>query len=105
MTNNMSFSQKDLDDAAAWQKKAAEHCGDAAGTTSGITTSVWVSHGVISGVSNWGFAGAADAHASAGRNLSAACNRMAAYLGTAGVMYKGVDSDLAVNLDKQVLDR
>jgi ESX secretion-associated protein EspC/F len=89
---------KDQDTASAKSKQAA-------GAASKIESSVWVTHGVISGVSNTSFTNAERARSAAGGNIAATSADLAAKLRTAARAYEGVDSDLSANVDKQILPR
>lgn len=94
-----------LDKLAGSQDAAKDVAADAASATSKLTVAVWVTHGVISGCSNAAFSGAEGSRRTAGQNLSAAANELAAKLRGAKVAYKGVDSELGDNLKSQMLNQ
>ncbi|CQD06281.1 ESX-1 secretion-associated protein [Mycobacterium europaeum] len=94
-----------LETLAGKQDAAKGVAAEAAGATSNLTVAVWVTHGVISGCSNAAFSGAEGARRTAGQNLSAAANELAAKLRGAKAAYKGVDSELSGNLKSQMLDQ
>ena len=94
-----------LERLAKKQDDASGKAADAATAAAKIETAVWVTHGVISGVSNSAFTAAENVRRNAGKNIATAASDLAAKLRTAHTAYADVDSDLGANLDKQVLDR
>jgi hypothetical protein len=106
MATSLGVSPTILELLATKQEAAAEKSGEAAGATGGLTTAVWVTHGVISGVSNGAFSSAEDMRKKAGQNLATAGKDLAAKLRAAKQAYTGVDHDLGDNIDKtQMLDK
>ncbi len=100
---NLAVTPDYLEKLAKSQDEASNTAGDAATAASKIEVAVWVTHGVISGVSNSAFTAAEKARQGAGKNVSTATSDLAAKLRTAGQTYKSVDDELSGNLDKQVL--
>jgi uncharacterized protein YukE len=94
-----------LEKLAKSQDEASKTAGDAATAASKIEVAVWVTHGVISGVSNSAFTAAEKARQGAGKNISTASSDLAAALRTASQTYEKVDEELSGNLDKQVLSQ
>ncbi|OBI59772.1 ESX-1 secretion-associated protein [Mycobacterium sp. E796] len=100
---NLTVTPDYLEKLAKSQDQASTTAGDAATATSKIEVAVWVTHGVISGVSNSAFTAAEKARQGAGNNIKTAASDLAAALRTAGKTYAAVDEELSGNLDKQVL--
>lgn len=102
---NLSVTPEYLDKLAKKQDDAASAAAEAATTATGVSTSCWVTHGVISGSSNGAFGTTADARKAAGETLQKASADLAGKLRTAKLTYQGVDEDLSENLDKQILPK
>lgn len=100
---NLTVTPGYLEKLAKSQDEASKTAGDAATATSKIEVAVWVTHGVISGVSNSAFTAAEKARQGAGNNIKTASSDLAAKLRTANQTYEKVDNELSGNLDKQVL--
>ncbi len=94
-----------LEDLAATQNEAAGYAAQAAQATSEIGHKLNWTHGVISTASNGAFASAEVSRRNAGLALQQASEDLAEKLLAGGVMFKGVDEDLSINLDRQMLDR
>jgi hypothetical protein len=94
-----------LETLAKNQEAAVKDAQQAAEAMNGVGTDCWVSHGVISGASNGGFNSIESIRKAAGNAIANASNLMAAKLRTAKKAYEGVDSELAGNLNKQLLDK
>jgi hypothetical protein len=75
----------------------------AAAAATNLSTSVWVSHGVISGASNVAFTKAADARRHAGEALQGASSQTADNLVTAKNLYEKMDEQAAANINKQII--
>ncbi|BAX95039.1 ESX-1 secretion-associated protein [Mycobacterium shigaense] len=86
------------------QDSAAKDAEDAANALNGTASNCWLNHGVISGPSNNAFSTIEDIRKAAGKALAKGSNGLAAKLRTAREAYTGVDSELAGNLNKQMLD-
>ncbi len=100
---NLLVTPEYLEKLATRQDEASKKAADAAGAAANIEVAVWVTHGVISGVSNSSFTAAEKARRGAGGNISTATSDLAAKLRTASQTYSGVDDDLRGNLGTQVL--
>jgi hypothetical protein len=87
------------------QTAAAADAEAAAGALNGTGGNCWLTHGVISGCSNGGFDTIEGIRKAAGVALADASRGLAAKLLAANAAYTGVDSELAGNLNKQMLDR
>ncbi|SPM43461.1 ESX-1 secretion-associated protein EspC [Mycobacterium numidiamassiliense] len=94
-----------LDKLAATQDQAAAQATTAASAGSNVQVAAWVTHGVISGVSNVAFTGAAAARQKTAEAVSKASTELAAKLRTAKAVYTGTDDEAGQNIDRQVLDR
>jgi hypothetical protein len=94
-----------LDTLATNQEAAAKDADSAAGDLNGTGGNCWLTHGVMSGCSNGAFDTIEGVRKAAGTALADASRNMAAKLRAAKKAYTGVDSELAGNLDKQMLDR
>ena len=68
----------------------------------GVGGVMYRTHGPISGPSNEAIAGQAATRESAGREIQAACLRLAAGLKTSAAAYAGSDSNSAGSLDNQM---
>lgn len=102
---NLSVTPEYLDKLAKKQDDAASAAAEAASTATGVSTSCWLTHGVISGSSNGAFGTTADARKAAGETIRDAAADLAAKLRTAKITYQGVDEELGGNLDKQILSK
>lgn len=100
---NLAVTPDYLEKLAKSQDEASKTAGDAATAASKTEVAVWVTHGVISGVSNSAFTAAEKARQGAGNNIKTATSDLAAKLRTASQTYVSVDDELSGNLDKQVL--
>ncbi|MGF2947291.1 ESX-1 secretion-associated protein [Mycobacterium sp. Lab-001] len=101
---DLAVTPEYLEKLAKKQDDASGKASDAATAAAKIETAVWVTHGVISGVSNSAFTAAEKVRANAGKNIATAASDLAAKLRTADTVYAGVDEDLGASIDKQVLD-
>jgi Excreted virulence factor EspC, type VII ESX diderm len=99
---DLVYSPGYLEKLAKKQDDGAGKTREAATATKGIETAVWVTHGVISGVSNGSFTAAEEARRSACNSVASAISDLAAALRTAEITYQGVDADLGENLNTQV---
>lgn len=104
-TGNMTVTPATLETLAKNQEAAAKDAQAGAEAMNGTGSNCWLNHGVISGSSNGAFDTIEGIRKAAGNALANASNKMAAKLRTAKAAYSGVDSDLAGNLDKQMLDK
>jgi len=102
---DLSVTPEYLEKLAKKQDDASGKASEAATAASKIETAVWVTHGVISGVSNSAFTAAEQVRSNAGKNIATAASDLAAKLRAADTVYAGVDDDSSVNISKQVLDR
>ncbi|ORW74208.1 hypothetical protein AWC23_05340 [Mycobacterium saskatchewanense] len=96
---------ENLEKYAKKQDAASSKASEAAGATSGLGTNVWLYQGVISGVSNGAVSDAEVVRSAACGKISAAAHSLAEKLRAAKLAYEGVDVDLGVNINKQVLDK
>jgi hypothetical protein len=87
------------------QTDAAKDAEAAANALNGTGGNCWLTHGVISGCSNSAFDTIEGIRKAAGLALADGSNGLAAKLLAAKEAYTGVDSELAGNLNKQMLDR
>ena len=87
------------------QTEAAKDAEAGAGALNGTGGNCWLTHGVISGCSNSGFDTIEGIRKAAGVSLANGSRTLAAKLLAAREAYTGVDSELAGNLNKQMLDR
>jgi len=94
-----------LETLAKNQDSAANDAEAAANALNGTGSNCWLTHGVISGASNGGFSTVEDTRKAAVMALATASRGQAAKLRTAKEAYTGVDSELAGNLNKQMLDK
>jgi Excreted virulence factor EspC, type VII ESX diderm len=94
-----------LESLAVKQDQASGKAGQAVGAASEFGWQLWVTHGVISGISNGAIELAAGQRRGACQNIATAAHDLAAKLRTAKQTYEGVDQDLSGNLDKQMLER
>jgi Excreted virulence factor EspC, type VII ESX diderm len=76
---------------------------EAANVTSGISSTVWLSHGVISGQCNSAVAEAAAARSAANAAMQAVAIDIAKKLRAAGAAYEGTDQQAGATIDKQML--
>ncbi|BBZ46760.1 ESX-1 secretion-associated protein [Mycobacterium parmense] len=102
---NLAITPDYLEKLAKKQDDASSKARDAATAASGIETAVWVTHGVISGVSNSAATAAEGVRRGAANNIATAASDLAAKLRTAAQTYTGVDQDTSENLNKQVHER
>jgi len=93
-----------LNQLATTQDVAATKEETAATAASNISTSLWVSHGVVCGASNVAVTKAEDARRKAGEAMKKASTDLAEKLRTASSVYDSTDTQSGDNLDKQVLD-
>ncbi len=105
MPKILKVTPENLEKYAKKQDAASSKAAEAAAATSGLGTSVWLSHGVISGVSNVTFSDAQTVRSAACGKISAAAHSLAEKLRSAKATYEGIDAQLADNLNKQVLDK
>jgi ESX secretion-associated protein EspC/F len=87
------------------QIAASDYAVQGANALNGTGSNCWLTHGVISGCSNGAFSSIEDIRKAAGMALAKASTDMAAKLLTAKAAYTGVDSELAGNLHKQMVDK
>jgi hypothetical protein len=90
---------------ATRQEAAQKDAQAAADALNGTGRNCWLTHGVISGCSDGAFDTIEGIRKTAGAALGNASLLLAAKLRTAKKAYEGVDSELAANLHKQMLDR
>jgi Excreted virulence factor EspC, type VII ESX diderm len=102
---NLAVTPGYLEKLATKQDEASKKAGEAAGAASDTEWKVWLTHGVISGISNGAFSTAEGVRRSAGANISRAASDLAAKLRTASQTYESVDEELRGNIDKQVLPK
>lgn len=101
----LSVNPGKMEELAVKLDAAHEIAGEATGVTSSVENDCWVTHGVISGVSNGAFGLVAQARQAAVGNLAVRINDLAAKVRTAAATYSGVDRDLSGNLDNQMSSR
>ena len=89
---------------ATTQDEAATKEEAAAGAASNISTSLWVSHGVVCGASNVAVTNAEAARRAAGTALKQASNDLAEKLRVASEAYVNTDEETGEGIDKQVVD-
>jgi Excreted virulence factor EspC, type VII ESX diderm len=94
-----------LDTLAKAQTAAAPDAQAAASALSGLGRKCWVSHGVISGMSNSAISSIESTRQATGSALAQASVQLAAKLEAAQKAYQSVDEELAGNLNKQMLDK
>ena len=87
------------------QTDAAKDADAGAGALGGTGSNCWLTHGVISGCSNSAFGDIEEIRKAAGTSLANGSRTLAAKLLAAREAYTGVDSELAGNLNKQMLDK
>jgi hypothetical protein len=102
---DLKVVQEYLEGLAREQDQASKKAGDAATAAEKITAEVWVSHGVISSISNMGATRAENSRRKAGKALLDVFSDFAKKLRTADNAYQTIDEEMAENLTKQVLDR
>jgi hypothetical protein len=105
MANNLLVSPAILETLATKQEAAQKDAQAGADALNGTGSNCWLNHGVISGCSNGAFDTIEGIRKTAGKALGDASLLMAAKLRSAKAAYEGVDSELAGNLNKQLLDR
>ena len=84
---------------------AEQEAVDAAAAVVGLTTACYMTHGVISGLSNDAFGRAEQARMSAATAIALTAHNLAAKVRAAGAVYASVDGDLAANIATQMLDK
>lgn len=94
-----------LETLATKQEAAQKDAQAGADALNGTGSNCWLTHGVISGCSDGGFSTIEGVRKKAGEALGNASLLLAAKLRTAKKAYEGVDSELAGNLRKQLLDK
>jgi hypothetical protein len=102
---NLLVSPAILETLATKQEAAQKDAQAGADALNGTGSNCWLNHGVISGCSNGGFDTIEGIRKAAGKALGDASLLLASKLRTAKAAYEGVDSELAGNLNKQLLDR
>jgi hypothetical protein len=102
---DLLLSPATLETLATRQEAAQKDAQAAADALSGTGSNCWLTHGVISGCSDGAFDTIEGIRKTAGAALGNASLLLAAKLRTAKKAYEGVDSELAANLHKQMLDR
>jgi hypothetical protein len=102
---DLALTASYLDGLSENQDDAANTAGSAARTASGIETSVWVTHGVVSGASNIAFAEAEAARRAAGGAMKKFSADLAVKLRTADEAYQRTDEQAGNNIDRQMPPR
>jgi hypothetical protein len=105
MPNNLIVTPANLEKYALKQDAASAKAADAAGATSGLGGWCWAYHGVISGVSNGKITDTEKVRSAACGKISAAAKSLAEKLRAAKLAYEGVDAQLGVDINKQMLDK
>ncbi len=91
-----------LHELAQTQQQAATDLGKAANVTDGAGTSVWVSHGVYTGLGNEAFRDAANSRHAAAEAMKKLSECLANRLNQAGETYKMSDQQQGQLLDNQM---
>jgi hypothetical protein len=105
MPTNLIVTPANLEKYALKQDAASTKAGEAAGATSGLGGLAWLSHGLISGVSNGKITDTEKVRSAACGKISAAAHSLAEKLRAAKLAYQGVDAQLSANINKQMLDK
>ncbi|MCV7412202.1 hypothetical protein AWC05_13145 [Mycobacterium florentinum] len=92
-----------LDELATIENKASAKIGSAAEVTKGISSDLWLTHGVASEPSNVALTRVQDARRSTVEALQRVCQDLAVKLGTAADAYASTDERAAGNIDKRVV--
>jgi ESX secretion-associated protein EspC/F len=87
------------------QIAASDYAVQGANALNGTGSNCWLTHGVISGCSNSAFSSIEDIRKAAGMALAKGSTDLAAKLLAAKEAYTGVDSELAGNLNRQMVDK
>ncbi|SOX55001.1 ESX-1 secretion-associated protein EspF [Mycobacterium ahvazicum] len=94
-----------LDQLATVEKQTSAKIGSAAEVTEGISSAVWLTHGVGSEPSNIALTRVEAARRCAVEAMQSVCQDLAAKLGTAAAAYASTDELAAGTIDKQLLGR
>jgi hypothetical protein len=92
-----------LNKLATIDQQTSDNIGSAAKVATGISTDVWVTHGVICGDSNKALTDAESARRSLVEAMQTFAHDLATKLDTAAVAYVSTDEQVAKAIDKQVL--
>src|ERR1700692_4081592 len=92
-----------LEKLATIQEQTSADTGSAAGVATGISTDLWVTHGVISGHSTTAVANAERARRSVVEAMQVFSHELAVKLGAAADAYASTDEHAGENIDEQVL--
>ncbi|WAC93300.1 ESX-1 secretion-associated protein [Mycobacterium sp. Aquia_213] len=92
-----------LDRLATIENQASDKIGSAAGATNGVSSDVWLTHGVASEPSNIALTRAEAARRSAIEAMQSVCKDLAVKLGAAADAYSKTDEQAGGNIDKQLL--
>lgn len=94
-----------LNELAGFQDQASGQATSGAKATHKVSHDLWLTHGVISGVSNTEVSDAVNDRVAAGKAIAKACAALADSLRSAADAYQGTDEQESENLDNQLLDR
>src|SRR5215813_3375724 len=92
-----------LDKLATIDDQTSDKTASAAGVASGISTDLWVTHGVICEKSNRALTDAEAARRSLVEAMQSFAHQLALKLGTAADAYSSTDQEMAANIDKQIV--
>ncbi|CDO88005.1 hypothetical protein AWC29_02345 [Mycobacterium triplex] len=101
---DLAVTPEHLDSLATKQDQAATQATTAASAGSNVEVATWVTHGVVSGVSNVAFTKAAAARKKTADAMSKASTELAGKLRTAKAVYGSADDEAGKSIDKQLLD-
>lgn len=93
--SGITVDPNELEELARYQKQAAAKAKVGANRTDDLDTSLWLTHGVISGNSTGALASLEKDRQAAGYAIHDACLRLAASLHAAADVYEDIDRRLA----------
>ncbi|WAC89805.1 type VII secretion target [Mycobacterium sp. Aquia_213] len=102
---DLAVTPEHLDTLATKQDQAATQATTPASAGANVEVATWVTHGVVSGVSNVAFTKAAAARKKTADAMSQASTKLAGKLRTAKAVYGSADGEASENIDRQLLDR
>lgn len=102
MADGVDVTATYLDGLAGAQSQIAEDIGSATKPLDGISDSLWINHGVVSGATNMEVTVAEATRRSAGAAMQTLANQLATNLSTAAVLYDSTDAQAGQSLDNQM---
>lgn len=105
MMADLAVTSGYLDTLAQLQDQAAETAGSAETATSGIGKNLWLTHGVVSSITNIAVDKAEAVRRTVGEAMKHASTGLAAKLRTASTAYDHTDEQAGLTIDGQVITR